>query len=362
LKYHQPFDQPASPDASYINANPSLGIKGSILDGIAVEQVQREILKVVTEAGLTPADGDLTQLWQAIQSLAGTITNTAITNYLIGGSVAVNIPYAVAGGTADVITAAFSPVLGSLVDGQVAIVKIGASSNATTTPTLNANGLGAKVISRNDGSALAAADLVAQGFAVFVYDTATTSWKFVAGIALSGGGGTGGGSLVPGCIYTWPTETPPTGALECNGAAVSRSTYSRLYGILGTLYGPGNGSTTFNLPDLRGEIVRGWDHARSIDPDRTIRTDRGDGTTGDHVGTKQNGAAGPISLSGAAFSGTFTPPIRDGSIGGLARLTIGDSGTEGSTTTITGTVNVSGNSGAAETRMRNVNMMHIIAY
>lgn len=53
-------------------------------------------------------------------------------------------------------------------------------------------------------------------------------------------------------------NTPPTGWLKANGAAVSRTTYAALFGAIGTTFGSGNGSTTFNLPDLRGEFVRGW--------------------------------------------------------------------------------------------------------
>lgn len=357
MKYHQPFDQPGSPDASYVNANPSLGIKGSILDGVAVEQVQREILKVITEAGLSPNDGDLTQLWQAISSLAGAITNTAITNYLTGGSVSVNIPYAVAGGTADAITGTFSPVLGSLTGGQVVLLKVGAASNATTTPTLNGNALGAKAIIRNDGSALAAGDLPANGYAMLAYDTATTSWRFVAGYAASGGGG----AYIPGHVYMWPTETPPTGTLEANGAAVSRATYSRLYGIIGTAYGPGDGSTTFNLPNYQGEFLRGWDHGRGVDPDRGTRTNRGDGTVGDHVGTKQTGAAGPINLTGASATLAGVPTINNSEGPGGTGIKIESVGV-GGTTTLTGTLTISGNSGATETRPRNVNVMYVIAY
>src|SRR5262249_60159872 len=67
MRYHQPFDKPGEPDASYVNANPAMGLRGSILDIIAVEQLQREILKVIVEAGITPSDADLTQLWQALQ-------------------------------------------------------------------------------------------------------------------------------------------------------------------------------------------------------------------------------------------------------------------------------------------------------
>lgn len=90
-----------------------------------------------------------------------------------------------------------------------------------------------------------------------------------------------------GSIMAWPDSTPPTNYLECNGAAISRTTYAALFAKLGTRFGPGDASTTFNLPDLRGEFLRGWDHGKGADPDASSRTDRGDGTTGDNVGTRQ---------------------------------------------------------------------------
>jgi microcystin-dependent protein len=90
-----------------------------------------------------------------------------------------------------------------------------------------------------------------------------------------------------GSIMAWTDSTPPANYLECNGAAISRATYSALFTKLGTRFGSGDGSTTFNLPDLRGEFLRGWDHGRGVDPDAASRTNRGDGTTGDNVGTKQ---------------------------------------------------------------------------
>jgi microcystin-dependent protein len=52
-------------------------------------------------------------------------------------------------------------------------------------------------------------------------------------------------------IIPWTTASVPTGFLECNGAAVSRSTYSALFAIVGTTYGGGDGSSTFNVPDLQ---------------------------------------------------------------------------------------------------------------
>jgi microcystin-dependent protein len=53
-----------------------------------------------------------------------------------------------------------------------------------------------------------------------------------------------------GSITMWPTATAPTGFLLCAGTAVSRSTYAALFAILGTAYGVGDGSTTFNLPNF----------------------------------------------------------------------------------------------------------------
>jgi microcystin-dependent protein len=66
--------------------------------------------------------------------------------------------------------------------------------------------------------------------------------------------------------------SPPAGWLKANGVAISRTTYAALFGALGTLYGAGDGSTTFNLPDLRGEFIRGFDDGRGVDPARSLGT------------------------------------------------------------------------------------------
>ena len=55
----------------------------------------------------------------------------------------------------------------------------------------------------------------------------------------------------------WPTGTAPTGYLLCNGTAVSRTTYSDLFTVVGTTFGVGDGSTTFNLPDYRDRMPIG---------------------------------------------------------------------------------------------------------
>ena len=63
--------------------------------------------------------------------------------------------------------------------------------------------------------------------------------------------------MLVGSIYMFAGSTAPEGFLFCDGSAVSRSTYSDLFEVIGTTYGAGNGSTTFNLPDLSGKVAMG---------------------------------------------------------------------------------------------------------
>jgi microcystin-dependent protein len=75
----------------------------------------------------------------------------------------------------------------------------------------------------------------------------------------------------PGDIKARAVGVVPTGWLECDGSAVSRSApYDKLFAVIGTTYGVGDNTSTFNLPDYRGEFLRGWDHGRGVDPARVI--------------------------------------------------------------------------------------------
>lgn len=66
-----------------------------------------------------------------------------------------------------------------------------------------------------------------------------------------------------GEITMWATNTAPTGWLVCDGSPISRSTYIDLFGVLGTTYGAGDGSTTFNLPNLKGKVAIGRDASQT---------------------------------------------------------------------------------------------------
>ena len=74
---------------------------------------------------------------------------------------------------------------------------------------------------------------------------------------VSGGGGGGGSSLPTGSIISYPSTAPlPDGFLRCDGSEVSRDVYSQLFAVIGTTYGSGDGSTTFNLPNIPDTIIQ----------------------------------------------------------------------------------------------------------
>ena len=79
-----------------------------------------------------------------------------------------------------------------------------------------------------------------------------------------------------GEVAFFARTTPPNGWLKANGAAVSRTTYAALFSAIGTTFGAGDGRTTFNLPELRGEFIRCLDDGRNVDGGRRLGTSQGD--------------------------------------------------------------------------------------
>ena len=73
------------------------------------------------------------------------------------------------------------------------------------------------------------------------------------------------GMVPSGTVLYFAGRTAPAGWLKANGAAISRTAYAALFAAIGTTYGAGDGRSTFNLPDLRGEFIRGWDDGRGVD-------------------------------------------------------------------------------------------------
>ena len=177
-----------------------------------------------------------------------------------------------------------------------------------------------------------------------------------------------------GSVFCIAANTVPTGYVKCNGASYSRTgTYAALFAIIGTTYG-GSGSN-FNVPDLRGEFVRGFDDSRGVDSGRNINDPQG-GQNASHNHT--------ISASGTTSNPTptLTGDVRRISEGYRAQGTAsgvftkeldGNNNITGASSTSpvagfsmdathTHTVSVSGTSGSqgSEARPRNIAMLYII--
>jgi microcystin-dependent protein len=158
------------------------------------------------------------------------------------------------------------------------------TSQVTGTLPVANGGTGAATLTSNNvllGNGTSALQVVAPGTAGNILTSDGSTW---ASTAPAGG--------VPvGTEALWPTNTPPTGWLQENGASLSRTgTYAALFAVIGTTYGTANGSS-FNLPDARGRFVRVWNNGAGIDPDagsRTIPATSGATmSAGDNVGTNQ---------------------------------------------------------------------------
>ena len=147
--------------------------------------------------------------------------------------------------------------------------------------------------------------------------------------------GTFAAAVPVGSITMYAANTAPTGWLECSGAAVSRTTYAGLFAAIGTVFGAGDGSTTFNLPDMRGEFARGWDNGRGVDPARAFGSAQADELEA-HVHSVTPPASNDTAGSGLTATGT----------GGAETITPYNTASTGGT----------------ETRPRNIALMFIIKF
>tara|TARA_R110000782_G_scaffold152517_2_gene245104 strand:- start:333 stop:833 length:501 start_codon:yes stop_codon:yes gene_type:complete len=155
-------------------------------------------------------------------------------------------------------------------------------------------------------------------------------------LSIAGGGApTLGGASAgtpTGAVLYFGKDAAPTGFIKANGATISRSTYADLFAVTGTTFGAGDGSTTFKIPDLRGEFLRGWDDARGIDGSRAFGSAQADELKSHSHNMRIQGSAGGGITTGAGLLG--------------AGSNTGDTDAEG----------------GAETRPRNVALLACIKY
>jgi phage-related tail fiber protein len=147
-----------------------------------------------------------------------------------------------------------------------------------------------------------------------------------------------------GAVNSFAMNSAPAGWLSCNGNAVSRTTYAGLFSAIGTTYGAGDGSTTFNVPDLRGEFVRGLDNGRGVDSSRSL-------------GSAQGAFAGTVPRDGWGTSGGGLGSAPSG------QIIVGSGGTEIAETLES--IRASGNDREVtpgDTRPRNIALLYCIKY
>lgn len=158
--------------------------------------------------------------------------------------------------------------------------------------------------------------------------------------------------LTPAGTVIWTARSSaPTGYLKANGFPVSRTEFAALFAAIGTIYGAGDGSTTFNLPDLRGEFIRGWDDGRGADSGRAFGSPQG------HAFASHNHLISDPGHFHTSISsdGTASPAVNDFTPGEFGWKNL----YENTTSSLTG-IDRTQYSGDTETRPRNIALLACI--
>jgi microcystin-dependent protein len=249
--------------------------------------------------------------------------------------------FAVDAGTVNALVVNPTPALKEYKAGIPLRVQI---ANAVTGASqINVSGLGAVSLAWADGSALAAGDWPAGAIGDLVCTGAAWALKSVAGPTVFMRANSGVAACPPGMVSFFTATTAPSGWLAASGQLVSRTTYANLWTYAqasGNLaasdgawlpgqYSPGDGATTFRIPNLQGVFIRGYDSAATLDTDRAGA-----------FGTYQADAFKAHTHSSSGISA-----------GGSAGTLIGQG------TVITNAGATIGSTGGTETRPKNVNML-----
>lgn len=117
-----------------------------------------------------------------------------------------------------------------------------------------------------------------------------------------------------GWMGLFAANSPPDGYLECDGSVLNKNTYTDLFDVIG--YTWGGAGNNFNLPDLRGEFLRGWDHGRGVDPGRVFGSWQ--------QATSIGGAEWPVGPAGLRFRGMQNSDGTDGTFNAEIVNVLGD--------------------------------------
>jgi microcystin-dependent protein len=167
--------------------------------------------------------------------------------------------------------------------------------------------------------------------------------------------------LVPtGAVMPFAMNAAPTGWLAADGTAVSRATFSLLFAAIGTLYGAGDGSTTFNLPDLRASFVRGAG-SDGVATAGTFGAKQADSVI-DHTHSGRTGNDSPDHTHNYSRGLNAFPYAATGSVAGHSTFTTVASGGASTRHQHDFTTSSQSPAGATETRPRNIAMLYCIKF
>jgi len=192
-------------------------------------------------------------------------------------------------GSATAYTLTYGVAPGALVDGMTHLVEFHAANGVAA--TLNVNALGAKPLHYYSAGAwrvVPAALFDANQVSLVAYNASAGAYRL-----LDVTGDTGE-------VKPFAGAAVPAGYLLAFGQAISRTNYAGLFAVCGTTYGVGDGSTTFNLPDLRGRVIAGKGNMGGVDANRlTGGTALGNGFGG-QTSSNMDGASLSVTVEGSA--------------------------------------------------------------
>ena len=251
-------------DGLFHNGNPVTGEQGTQVKDVWLNNVQENLRDIQAEAhyvlkkaGFNPADNKQTQLYESIVKIIGDNRKTATIKDKgeVKLNSAINSEIETEAATPKAVKAAYDKAVEAKEAANAAQHTANDGVSKANAAQTSAN---AAQHTANDGVSKANA---AQRTANDANNNANTRQLK---------------SELVGEVAFFARSTPPSGWLKANGAAVSRTTYAALFAAIGTTFGAGDGRTTFNLPDLRGEFLRCLDDGRNIDRGRRLGTAQGD--------------------------------------------------------------------------------------
>jgi phage-related tail fiber protein len=355
----------------YTEGSPGSGVDATLITAAWLNTIQRELVNLIQGASLTLNPADDSQVFKAVQALqtamstwskitgkpttvAGYGITDAFTKPETTAAIQAAVSALVASSPAALDTLKelasalgndpnFATTMTNLLAGKLAVGQFGLGGTSAPSAAIDAIGLPGGFHYFGDGPTSLANNVCVLNIP-YGNDSYAAQIAFRQGFVepeiYVRGGRTPGvwgstrklwhtGNLDPNVILPVGTSiqysgySAPPGFLKENGAAVSRTAYADLFAVIGTTYGAGNGTTTFNLPDSRGEFIRGLDDGRGVDPGRTLGTAQADQMQSHRHGVLwgQGGAGSGYAgnnLSNYSNAGTYqqvSAPTTDGTNG-----------------------------------------------